>query len=377
MVSRKGRRQRLAAMPLLAVVAVLAGAPTKPAPDPDRTGTIGLVITGWHHALHETSDARNECSTGLTVGDYTNYDAQPNHAELRAKFGHPYARGPNGEVTNYSPMSVEDPIPPSELTTKVGYGLNLDGTADGKATARTCTHEKFTSPQGVHVDNQMARIVGCTKGWRKDGFSDSFYNEEIYTNPVNRILIEVTGVDNEQNDPQVDVTIYKGMDRLIRDPAKRFVPDLTQRIDPRFPDFSFRMRGRIENGVLITQPDPKATARLPLRWVAKVGERRIRDLQLRIPLAGSWPDGILAGYEDNKIWWNSQKMHHIAMPAAQNSPPSQYRALIKYADGYPDSKTGQCTAISAAYRISTVRAFIAHPTQRQQQIAAMNREESR
>ncbi len=345
----------------LAVVAILLGGAVGPAASQSPGGTIGLVITGWHHALHETRDPKNECSTGLTAGDYENVALQPDYAELRAKFGHPFSRGPNGELTNYSPMSVEDRIPPSELTTTVGHGLNLDGTEDGHATARTCQHAKFTSPEGVKVDNQLARVVGCTKGWRRDGFSDSFYNEEIYTNPINRILIEITGVDDEQNDPSVAVTIYKGQDRITRDPSGKYVPYLTQRIDPRFPEFSFTMRGRIEGGVLITEPDPDAVARLPIRWVAKPAERRIRDLQLRIPLSGSWPEGLLAGYEDTKIWWNSQKNHHIAMPAAQNSPPSQYRALMRYADGYPDPKSRQCTAISAAYRISTVRAFIGHP----------------
>ena len=134
------------------------------------------------------------------------------------------------------------------------------------------------------------------------------------------------------------------------------------------------MRGKIVGSVLITDPDPEGIAKLPVRWVAKVGERRMRNLQLRIPLSGNWPSGILAGYEDAKVWWNTQKMHHIAMPAAQNSPPSQYRALMRYADGYPDPKTGQCTAISAAYRISTVRAFIVHPTPRQIQVAKADQE---
>lgn len=356
---------------LLAVVAALTGGAA--GSEASQSRTIGLVITGWHHALHETDDPSNECSTGLTVGDYTNAEAQPDYAELRKKFGHPFSRGPNGELTNYSPMSVEDPIPASELMTKVGYGLNLDGTPDGRATVRTCKHDKFTSPEGVQVDNQMARVVGCTKGWRKDGFSDEFYNEEIYTNPVNRILIEITGVDDEQNDPDVDVAIYKGQDRLSRDPAGKYVPFLTQRIDARFPEYSTRMRGRIVNGVLITEPDPSAIARLPIRWIAKVAERRIRNLQLRIPLSGDRPEGLLAGYEDSKIWWNSQKAHHIAMPAAQNSPASQYRALMRYADGYPDPETGHCTAISAAYRISTVRAYIAHPSGPQQRLAAANK----
>ena len=370
MVSQNDSRNLASNVRRLAVVAALAGGSVGPAVSQSTPGTIGLVITGWHHALHETADAKNECSTGLTAGDHTNAEAQPNFAELRRKFGHPFARGPNGELTNYSPMSVEDPIPPSELTTRVGHGLNLDGTQDGRATARTCAHEKFTSPEGVQVDNQIARVVGCTKGWRRDGFSDAFYNEEIYTNPVNRILIEITGVDDEQNDPEVAVTIYKGQDRLSRDPAGKYVPHLTQRVDARFPDYSTRLHGKIEGGVLITEPDPDIVARLPIRWVAKIAERRVRNLQLRIPLSGSWPEGLLAGYEDSKIWWNSQKPHHIAMPAAHNSPPSQYRALMRYADGYPDPKTGQCTAISAAYRINTVRAFIAHPRGSQQRVSA-------
>lgn len=377
MLVRAERQRRSRAKWLMGIATILASVAIVPAASQSRPGTIGLVITGWHHALHETSDAKNECSTGLTVGDYTNAGAQPDSADLRKKFGHPFSRGPNGELTNYSPMSVEDPIAPSELTTRIGYGLNLDGTQDGRATALTCQHEKFTSPEGAHVDNQMARVVGCTKGWRKDGFSDAFYNEEIYTNPINRILIEITGVDDEKNDPKVEVAIYKGEDRLQRDPAKKFVPFLTQRIDTRFPEYTFRMHGKIVDGVLITDPDPAAIARLPIRWVAKVGERRIHNLQLHIPLAGSWQEGMLAGYEDNKIWWNSQKAHHIAMPAAQNSPPSQYRALMRYADGYPDKKTGQCRAISAAYRISTVRAFIAHSPAAQQNQTSSNPEHSR
>ncbi len=377
MGSQPDGRAKVFRIGLLGGMAVLAGAAVGPAASQSPSGTIGLVITGWHHALFETDDVKNECSTGLNADDTTNAEAQANFQELRKKFGHPYSRGPNGELTNYSPMSVEDPIPASELLTKVGYGLNLDGTTDGRATPKTCKHEKFTSPDGVQVDNQLARVVGCTKGWRKSGFSDDFYNEEIYTNPVNRILIEITGVDDERNDPRVDVTIYKGEDRLARDPAGKYIPFLTQRIDGRLPEYTSKMRGRIVDGVLITDPDPAAVSRLPVRWIASTGERRIRDLQLRLPLAGPRPEGMIAGYEDSKVWWNIQKAHHIAMPAAQNSPPSQYRMLTRYADGYPDPKTGRCTAISAAYRISTVRAYIAHPTAPQQRLAAANTAASR
>ncbi len=345
---------------MLLCVLALAGGVVGPAVSQGPSGTIGLVITGWHHALQETPGVKAECPAGLNVSDLDNAKAQPHFIETRNRFGQPFSRGPNGEFASNVPMAVEDPIPFSELQTKVGYGLNLDGTADGRATPRTCKHDKFTSPEGVQVDNQMARVVGCTWGWRTGGFTDDFYNEEIFTNPVNRILIEVTGVDDERNDPNVEVHIYKGQDRLARDPAGKYIPLLTQRVDTRLPEYFSSAHGKIVDGVLITEPIP--LARLPLRWIALTGERRIRDLRLRIPLDGPEPKGILAGYEDLKTWWNMQKAHIIALPASKQSPASEYRAAHRYADGFPDPATGQCTAISAAYRINTVRAFIVHPT---------------
>ena len=41
--------------------------------------------------------------------------------------------------------------------------------------------------------------------------------------------------------------------------------------------------------------------------------------------------------------------------------PSAYAAMKKFADGYRDPKTGQCTALSTAYRIEAVPAFVIHP----------------
>ena len=39
---------------------------------------------------------------------------------------------------------------------------------------------------------------------------------------------------------------------------------------------------------------------------------------------------------------------------------AEYNALQQFADGYPDA-TGQCTAISLAYEVKGVPAFIIHP----------------
>ena len=39
---------------------------------------------------------------------------------------------------------------------------------------------------------------------------------------------------------------------------------------------------------------------------------------------------------------------------------SEYRAMIKNADGYPDPETGKNTAISMAWEIKFAQAFIQH-----------------
>ena len=207
--------------------------------------TIGLVITDWRYALYQTP-AVEECSNGLQPGEVAQFKAQDDPLGHLNKFGGTTQnRGPNGENDNYSPLAVEDRLPFSELRTKVGYGFNLDGTTDGHATSKTVAHEKFTSPEGEPVDNQMARVVGCVQGWRKNGFMAEFYSKEVETSPINRHLIEISGVNDETNDPDVQVTIYKGRDRLVRMASGAFLPFMSHRIDERFPQYVLKTHGRI------------------------------------------------------------------------------------------------------------------------------------
>ncbi len=320
--------------------------------------TIGLVLTSWSHALHETPGAKEECPAGWGTGENAEMAARPDVVEQKRKFGHIEARGPNGEIGRTSPMLVEDALPFSELQTKIGYGINLDGTSDGRATPKSCRHDKFTSPDGRLIDNQMARVVGCTQGWRSDGFNTEFIAPRFVTSSANRILIEITGVDDERNDPDVEVMIYKGRGGLVADLSGKFLPFRNQRIDARFPQYMHKTRGEIVDGVLITEP--VAVANLLVQWIGVPGERRLRDLRLRLKLTEDGAEGLLGGYEDLKFWW---AYHSKGTSSSMGvfSHGAYYRAAHRYADGYPDPETGQCTAISAAYNVTAVRAMIAHP----------------
>jgi hypothetical protein len=331
-----------------------------PANRPAATGRrIGLVLTDWRYALYQTPGLE-ECPDGLQKGAVEQFKALADPVGHLKRFGGTFeTRGTNGENANFSPLLVDDALPFSELKTKVGYGFNLDGTTDGHATPKTLAHQKFTSPEGEPVDNQMARVLGCVQGWRKTGFMAEFYSKEVETSPINRHLIEISGVDDENNDADVVVTIYKGRDRLVRTAAGSFIPYLSQRVDQRFPQFIYQTHGRIVDGVLTTDPIP--LARLPMVQIQMIGERDIRDLTLRLKLTRDGAQGFVGGYEQLASWWNM----HSKSPGSdvgKYSPAELYRALNRYADGYPDPATGLATAISVTYQVSAVRAMIVPPS---------------
>lgn len=320
--------------------------------------TIGLVLTSWNFALYETPGGKEECPTGFDHDDKQQMLATQGGAEQFKTYGAYEARGPNGESARYHPWLVEDPLPFPELKAAKGFGLNLDGTADGRATDKTCRHEKFTGPDGEPVDNQMARVVGCTPAWRPDGFAREFIGQEFENSSLNRMVVEIAGVDDERNDPEVEVTFAKGKDKLVSSAPRKFVPFLIQRIDERFPHLISRTRGRIVDGVLITDPIP-ALERSVL-WVTHQGELRMTDARLHLKLSPEGAEGYVAGYEDLKVWWN---MYSKATPGMLGpySHAGQYKAAARYADGDKDPATGQCRAISTTYKVTAVRALIPRP----------------
>jgi len=90
-----------------------------------------------------------------------------NGKELASHWKGEFMRGPGGENICNNPKSfMNDPRHPvfRGTASKVAYGMNLDGTPDGRATANTCGHQKFAGVSGEPgIDNQLYRAVGCSK----------------------------------------------------------------------------------------------------------------------------------------------------------------------------------------------------------------------
>jgi hypothetical protein len=332
--------------------------------------TIGLVLSTWHFYVNPASDIKQDCPDGLQVTDHAEFNAQyPTQEDRDRQFKlgmHYLNRGPNGENVTYSPWAVKDPIPARYLQGHAGYGMNLDGTEDGHETAKTCHHEKLASPEGERgVDNQMYRVLGCIRGYRTGGFQDLGMTQDLRNYPANRVLIEVTGVDDEKNDDHVEVTFLRGRNGLPEDNAKNVIPWHTQVIDDRAPEVVQHATGRIVNGVLETDP---VELRLPMIELHSPFYVVLSNMRMRLNLSDTGAKGMITGYQDiDGFYRYFAKTTGIVDHLAEFNTAAVYNGLRLLADGDKDPQTGQCRSISTVYYLEAARVFIVHPAAGAQQ----------
>ncbi len=341
-------------------------------------GTLGFVIRDWFTAIHE-SKFMDECPEGLNIGnDEFWWRSQPKDLRARItgnglerasrRYWEVMGRGPNGEDICMNPTLIKDP-PLRVAEGKIGYGDNLDGTTDGHATAKTCKHDKYTSPDGkTGIDNQMARLVGCTFGWRKSGMVELHANEERGTAGHGMILVEVTGVTDPRNSDDVTVTFYRSIDQYTIDGTGQPLPFSTYRIEtyngkPRYAD---SLKGKIKDGVLTTD---RGDVKLPFYGNNAFMHPVIKDMALRLEIAadGNTATGMLTGYYDVERFMYAMGSVGQVLQTAQVSCPAMYVAAHQLADGYPDPKTGECTMLSSAFKIKAYAAFVQHPQKERRQ----------
>jgi len=336
--------------------------------------TLGFVITTWDTAFVETR-FNDECPAGFNVGydeiwwkglskeDRAKYTDNGLKSRLDRYFS-AIKRGPNGEDVCMHPAAVTDP-PLLTVEGKTSFGMKLDGTDDGRATAKSCPHQKFTGVDGTPgVDNQVYRLLGCIYGFRSYGQYGINANENRKSNGKGMTLIEVTGVDDRDpmNSPHVQVSFYRAVDQYTLDGAGHFTPFASYRIDVAGgkPRYGSSVKGRIEKGVLITEP---GDVNLPFYGNYTYMNQLIRDMRVRLEIApdGASASGMAAGY-----YGVDQLLFYITglgpiQSTGISDCPAIYAAAHQLADGYPDPKTGECTALSSAYNFKAVAAFVIHP----------------
>lgn len=355
---------------LVAVTSCALAAACTRGPDGPQGGTLGFAVVSRMPALYETKHM-SECPRGLAMSNYSTWWLGLSRAERdqvskmnppRIRLRAAALRGPGGENLCWNPGLVKDPAMPL-VESEIAYGMNLDGGESGNGAPPSCPHENFVSPEGVRgVDNQMYRILGCIYGWRRHGEFESNADEERRTTSQGIMLIEVSGVDDVRHDDHVQIAFYKkgGRDPLPKDSQGRILPHASYRIDPT-PRYQGVTRGRIVNGVLTSEPIDD------MHW-ASFGNESYEDLHLRsmrieLPIepGARAVRGLLAGYYTFDSWWNYIAKAETHSGAGHFSCPAMYEASLKLADGYPDPATGRCTALSSAFHIEAVPAFIQKP----------------
>ena len=373
-MSRLSRRAAAALSALALLAAASAAADTGAASAPGRT--LGFALTSFSFSFHR---APGVCPKGFALAAKDLYLKSVSKAEgarlLRPENLEEFERkayhNPDGRDLCSAP---DTPRPPMiTMEGKIGYGQDLDGTRNGEATEKTCAHEKLQTPAGQPVDNQMFRLLGCLSNYYgfddgELGYLESLRNQ-AFKDGGTTILIDVTGIDDLKNDPDVTVGVYNGTDPMPIDVAGRMVPYGSLSVTE---DKKYQSRGhaRIENGVLISEP---MSITLRYDFGGRNREYHINTGLLRLNLgpdgtgAGGQVTGQLAGYlpvTDVYLGSTQANAEMIGFDC-----PSYTQAIHRLADGDKDPATGKCTSMSSSWDISAIPAFVIRPEDAQKTAA--------
>jgi len=314
--------------------------------------TIGYVMTDLFWAVYQTPDAREECPRGFNDGPREQFEQLFPYYEGLSVEQTQLAQ----EIQTWHPTTEPDGFEFYEVEGELSWGLNLDGQVGPN---------DFTHPDGTPgIDNEVYRAVGCIIGFRgPDGVEFIFQNKAIIDETYNRMMIELTEVDSLENDDDVQVTIYRGLDRLLTDATgQKVMPGGSQRVDRRWGESLIRkMDARIVDSVLITEPVSDFV--MPWQNLSVPSIHIFRDARFQLKLTPEGATGLLAGYADVDTWYyqliRNDSTHHLSN--GQISGISLYKALRRLADAHPDPVTGHNTAISTALDVKMAQVFIVHP----------------
>ncbi|HSB94848.1 MAG TPA: hypothetical protein VLC91_00255 [Spongiibacteraceae bacterium] len=288
-------------------------------------------------------------------------DVAPEHArieDVREQAGIPEGKGAivfNHHIVAYD--SCTDPQDFPMLNTgfhpydgKLAFGIDLDGKRG---------RDQFNSPSGEPgVDNQLWRVLGCMKHFREFGNPENA--DGTLFSAAAPTLIEISRIDDTNNDSDVSVAVFSSIDPLIADGRGVALANASYTIDTR-PELIAHTRGRIVNGVLSTDP-----VDLTMHYKEQIidGIRQLRGVRIRATLNadGSIKGGFYGYYMLDSFYDSIKQMTQLGANLSNLSCPVIHSALQRYADGYPDATSGRNTAISSALNFIGVAAFAIQPS---------------
>ena len=354
-----------------------------------RDGKAGFVVSHIKYALADgTPDLAVACPEGMSLqveeifamapeGKRRGGESDADYGKRLQAGGQKLSTGPKGEDLCMNPEVAEPD--PHYRTLKVDdipvLGIDLDGqTSQTTGKPGSCPHVDFPGAKGEPgIDNQFYRLVGCSRSYQPDGQSNGF-DVEMLTGAWG-ILFALEGIDDLRSDEQVKVGIYANADPIQLSPTRAPLAYATYAMD-QDPRFRATTTGRIENGVLITEP-------VDVRFRHVVNsirlERPLKDARLQVTLSEDGAlDGYLAGYTPIEDLYDFQYGYRNGKGGDGKPAPlglrsgsangaarvlghtcaGAYQAMHELADGHPDAQSGKCTSISTQYQVQALPAFV-------------------
>jgi len=346
----------------------------------------GFVLANFTLAAHE-GDTKLDCPDGLTLSPIDSFIALL-PIEQQARIERP------GDLSGQVRMmlGVKDPkaledranyrrlishtncTNPEEFPEYTGHrtvqhrgpaiGLNLDGRENSKSKTPapgTCAHDDFTGPSGERgIDNQLWRVLGCVKGTRSDGDILRQDNAHIRQGGPN-VLLEITDIDDERNDPEVTVGIYQDADSVRLNASGDVLPGASLQVDPN-PKYHAKLKARIENGIVLTEVGTVTLKREGIGRAPPI-DLTLTSARLKLELLPNGnTKGILGGYYDiDEFYRAAIGVHTLAGSQVMGyTCPGVLDQMRKLADGDLDPTSGACRSISMAWQLDGVPAFVIH-----------------
>lgn len=359
------RRTRPAGAWLLAALAVLLP------PGARATETRSFVLSYFYPANYYGADT---CPKGLNpladvflkrdlrilgvplaeVNAMFDKDYKVQNGDPTTRWVEVVARRGNGRDNVYLHPTT---VPDAHLLPAVGrfaYGFNLDG--KGAASPDSYEDPETHEPG---IDNQLFRAIGCIQAYK--GYPppqpplEAEYRWDNSRPVMGAWLITVSG-DDLGRDGEVTVRFETALDPVVVEDANAHVQaDMTYRVGEH-PASVNVLRARLRDGVIFTEP-----AHIRMRcnsYIQPVYDFLDARMRLRIKPDGNL-EGVLGGYQPwYDVYWSHAKVGYIDERGFGVDAPALFYALRRYADAYPDPSTHRNTAISAAYMVEAVPAFI-------------------
>ncbi len=335
--------------------------------EPKASQTFGFVLTDF--TFEQPARPENACPQGWNLNErdllVERLAATDPEASAQVPAGFDYIRlmrergGPDPckEPTKFD---AEPHLVVQGL--EVAPGFDLDGfaaTTDDPGPG-ACPHDDLSSPDGDSgIDNQLWGALGCIWGYERGSTIDEYAISNI-KDGQRTILVRLSGVDDERNDDHVELALFMSPDPIPADATGTLMSGASLGVteDARYRNV---MDARIVDGIVTAGP---VDLRLDFNGQFLDSEYFFRDARLRLEiLEDGGLRGLLGGYWDVEHFYDAYARQATRAGAFSVGfrCPGMYGALQRRADAYPDPESGACKAISTAFRMVGIPAFVIEP----------------